>query len=178
VTIDDVAQYRVMRATARLAHRTTRPGPEVTTTASRLALSGSCSANSGEGRSDGTDDEVIRPLSTTLGWDQAADPDRARSPLVAVSGTDDDPGWMPLVPIAMAMFIIALDTTMLNVAIPDIVADPGHGHIGGAVRGGADLRDVATGQRTGAHSLDQHPNVAKVGVASSNSAADRNRPHL
>ena len=32
---------------------------------------------------------------------------------------------MPLVPIAMVMFIIALDTTMLNVAIPDIVADLG-----------------------------------------------------
>lgn len=34
-----------------------------------------------------------------------------------------DAGWRPLVPIAMVMFIIALDTTMLNVAIPDIVKD-------------------------------------------------------
>ena len=34
-------------------------------------------------------------------------------------------GWGPLVPIAMVMFIIALDTTMLNVAIPSIVADLG-----------------------------------------------------
>ncbi len=34
-----------------------------------------------------------------------------------------DAEWRPLVPIAMVMFIIALDTTMLNVAIPDIVKD-------------------------------------------------------
>jgi MFS family permease len=34
-------------------------------------------------------------------------------------------GWRPLVPIAMVMFIIALDTTMLNVAIPNIVEDLG-----------------------------------------------------
>ncbi len=32
-------------------------------------------------------------------------------------------GWRPLIPIAMVMFIIALDTTMLNVAIPSIVED-------------------------------------------------------
>ncbi len=32
-------------------------------------------------------------------------------------------GWGPLVPIAMVMFIVALDTTMLNVAIPSIVTD-------------------------------------------------------
>lgn len=35
----------------------------------------------------------------------------------------EDSGWGPLVPIAMVMFIIALDTTMLNVAIPNIVED-------------------------------------------------------
>jgi MFS family permease len=34
-------------------------------------------------------------------------------------------GWRPLAPIAMVMFIIALDTTMLNVAIPNIVEDLG-----------------------------------------------------
>ena len=37
----------------------------------------------------------------------------------------DGVGWRPLVPIAMVMFIIALDTTMLNVAIPSIVEDLG-----------------------------------------------------
>jgi len=42
---------------------------------------------------------------------------------VTAAGVDHDPGWLPLVPIAMVMFIIALDTTMLNVAIPDIVRD-------------------------------------------------------
>jgi MFS family permease len=35
----------------------------------------------------------------------------------------EDTGWGALIPIAMVMFIIALDTTMLNVAIPDIVED-------------------------------------------------------
>jgi MFS family permease len=34
-------------------------------------------------------------------------------------------GWAPLVAISMVMFIIALDATMLNVAIPDIVKDLG-----------------------------------------------------
>jgi MFS family permease len=34
-------------------------------------------------------------------------------------------GWAPLVAISMVMFIVALDATMLNVAIPDIVKDLG-----------------------------------------------------
>jgi MFS family permease len=42
---------------------------------------------------------------------------------MATPRTDVDRGWRPLVPIAMVMFIIALDTTMLNVAIPSIVED-------------------------------------------------------
>ena len=37
--------------------------------------------------------------------------------------TQNGESWLPLIPIAMVMFIIALDTTMLNVAIPDIVRD-------------------------------------------------------
>ena len=32
-------------------------------------------------------------------------------------------GWAPLIAISMVMFIVALDATMLNVAIPDIVKD-------------------------------------------------------
>jgi MFS family permease len=44
---------------------------------------------------------------------------------VTNSPARDETGWGPLVPIAMVMFIIALDTTMLNVAIPSIVADLG-----------------------------------------------------
>ena len=41
------------------------------------------------------------------------------------SRTEVAESWRPLVPIAMVMFIIALDTTMLNVAIPNIVEDLG-----------------------------------------------------
>jgi MFS family permease len=41
------------------------------------------------------------------------------------SGEVTQVGWRPLVPLAMVMFIIALDTTMLNVAIPNIVEDLG-----------------------------------------------------
>jgi MFS family permease len=41
----------------------------------------------------------------------------------AAGDSTEEAGWTALVPIAMVMFIIALDTTMLNVAIPDIVAD-------------------------------------------------------
>ena len=48
-----------------------------------------------------------------------------KSPTVAHAPPDDDAGWGSLVPIAMVMFIIALDTTMLNVAIPSIVEDLG-----------------------------------------------------
>jgi MFS family permease len=44
---------------------------------------------------------------------------------MAPSRATDDAGWGSLVPIAMVMFIIALDTTMLNVAIPSIVQDLG-----------------------------------------------------
>ncbi|MDH4145577.1 MAG: MFS transporter [Acidimicrobiia bacterium] len=46
--------------------------------------------------------------------------------MTGIPAEDDDgeaAGWAALVPIAMVMFIIALDTTMLNVAIPDIVED-------------------------------------------------------
>ncbi|MDH4115852.1 MAG: MFS transporter [Acidimicrobiia bacterium] len=42
---------------------------------------------------------------------------------MSIARAADDLGWRPLIPIAMVMFIIALDTTMLNVAIPDIVKD-------------------------------------------------------
>ena len=45
--------------------------------------------------------------------------------MMASGRAADDAGWRPLVPIAMVMFIIALDTTMLNVAIPSIVEDLG-----------------------------------------------------
>ncbi|MCJ7711639.1 MAG: hypothetical protein MUQ32_12505 [Chloroflexi bacterium] len=37
----------------------------------------------------------------------------------------DNAGWAPLIAISMVMFIVALDATMLNVAIPDIVKDLG-----------------------------------------------------
>jgi MFS family permease len=44
---------------------------------------------------------------------------------MASGPVDEGAEWRSLVPIAMVMFIIALDTTMLNVAIPNIVADLG-----------------------------------------------------